>query len=371
MKERSWYELNSAKTSISPSLLVYPSRIAHNITQMLQIAGGAARLRPHVKTYKMAEIIRMQMEQGIKKFKCATIAEAELLGICKAADVLLAIQPVGPNIDRFMALQLAFPETTFSTIVDEAHIALQLHDRAIKRNRKTAVYMDVDVGMHRTGIPTGTRGLELYRKLCSLSHLEVRGFHVYDGHIRDSRLEDRTKACNEAFEPVLEMKRHLEKEGMKVPVIVAGGSPTFPIHAGRTHDVETSPGTTLLWDARYADDFTDMPFLPAAVLLSRIISKPGDSLLCLDLGHKAVAPEMPFPRVQFLGLDDFEQLSQSEEHLVLRTPSAHTYELGMPCYALPMHICPTVAKYPVVYIVESGEITDSWRIIARDHQLTI
>ena len=91
----------------------------------------------------------------------------------------------------------------------------------------------------------------------------------------------------------------LKNEGISPVKIIAGGTPTFPIHALRK-DVETSPGTLLLWDWGYSSSFTDMRFFHAAVLLTRIISKPGIDLLCLDLGHKAVASEMPHPRIKIL-----------------------------------------------------------------------
>ena len=68
------------------------------------MAGGVERLRPHMKTNKLPEVIRMQMDQGITKFKCATIAEAEMVAACLAPDVLLAYQPVGPNVERFIQL---------------------------------------------------------------------------------------------------------------------------------------------------------------------------------------------------------------------------------------------------------------------------
>jgi len=370
MTTRPWYSLKSPETCFSPGLLVYPSRIAENISIMLRIAGGADKIRPHIKTHKMAEVIRMQMDQGISRFKCATLAEAELLGLCEAADVLLAMQPVGPNLARFMELQAAFPATAFSTIVDDIRIAHELQELAVKKGRRAAVFIDLDVGMNRTGIRPGALAIRLIEEISTLANLSFRGLHVYDGHIRDSDPGDRRKACDEAFAPVRAMEKELEKLGLKAGVIVAGGSPTFPIHAGR-EGVETSPGTTLLWDARYGTDFPDMPFLPAAVLLGRVISRPGDSLLCLDLGHKSIAPEMPFPRLQLLGMDDCRQLSQSEEHLVLSCPAAGDHPLGEACYALPMHICPTVAKYPAVITVESGEITGSWKVAARDHMISI
>ena len=57
---------------------------------MIDIAGDVARLRPHCKTHKMAAVTRMELELGITKHKCATLAEAEMLAECGVRDILLA-----------------------------------------------------------------------------------------------------------------------------------------------------------------------------------------------------------------------------------------------------------------------------------------
>ena len=116
--EHKWYEIISPESIISPSLLVFPSRIEENIKAMINISGDVKKLRPHIKTYKIKEIIQLQINYGINKFKCATIAEAELLAMCKVKDVLLAMQPVGSNINRLFELIKKYPDCKFSTIVD-------------------------------------------------------------------------------------------------------------------------------------------------------------------------------------------------------------------------------------------------------------
>ena len=97
MKE-DWFKLENTEEIVTPSLVVFPKRILHNIKLMIEIAGGTESLRPHIKTHKMSEIIKMQIDNGINKFKCATINEAELLAKTGAKDILLAIQPTGKNI---------------------------------------------------------------------------------------------------------------------------------------------------------------------------------------------------------------------------------------------------------------------------------
>ena len=370
MADKNWYELDNPEEIVSPSLLVYPDRIEKNIALMISIIGDVTRLRPHIKTHKTAEIIEMQMQHGIQKFKCATIAEAELLAQCGAIDILLAMQAVGANLNRFFKLITTYPNSVFSTIVDNEITIGLISEMAASREISVPLFLDLNTGMNRTGIEPNDCAVDLFKQIADDPNLDARGLHAYDGHIRDPDIKLRKQVCDAAFKLVINLKNKIEALGLEVKTLVMGGSPSFPIHAAR-NDVETSPGTTLLWDERYGSSFKDMPFLPAAVLLTRIISKPKEEVICLDLGHKAIAPEMDFPRVKIFGLEDAEQTGQSEEHLVLHYPKSETLKIGDIFYAIPMHICPTVAKYSKVLTVEDGQITGAWKIAARDHQMQI
>ena len=150
-----WYIIDNASEVTSPSLLVYPDRIESNIQSMIGIAGGADRLRPHVKTHKTSRIVKMQMDLGIGKFKCATISEMEMAAVCGAGDILLAFQPVGPNLERFFRLKSTFPGTVISCIVDSEQTAVQLSDMSVQSGQETGVYIDMNNGMNRTGILPG------------------------------------------------------------------------------------------------------------------------------------------------------------------------------------------------------------------------
>ncbi len=370
MQSKEWYRLVDTLNVISPSLLLYPDRIERNIQLMVEMAGGPEFLRPHIKTHKMAEIVQLQMQHGIQKFKCATIAEAELLGLCGAQDILLAMQPVGANLKRFFKLMETFPNSEFSTLVDNSKTLNEFISVCETRNTKVKLWMDINNGMNRTGIQVGTKAKALYKEMTANKYIHAKGLHTYDGHIRNEDINERKDACDSAFEPVLWFKAELDKEKLGPIEMVAGGSPTFPIHSKRP-GIESSPGTTLLWDERYDSSFKEMKFLTSAVLITRVISKPGTDLLCLDLGHKSIAPEMEFPRVRIFGLENCEQIGQSEEHLVVQCEDAGNYEVGDVFYAIPVHICPTVAKYETVSIVENNKITGSWRVAARNQKIMI
>ncbi|MEK7678133.1 MAG: D-TA family PLP-dependent enzyme [Verrucomicrobiota bacterium] len=364
-----WHSITNVDEVASPALLIYPGRIEENIRRMIALAGQAARLRPHVKTHKMPEIVRMQMALGIRKFKCATIAETEMAASCGAPDVLLAYQPVGPAVRRLLQLAQAFRSTRFSTIADDAEAIRRLSKELAEAGVTMEVLLDVDCGMHRCGIVPGPAAVELYRLIASLPGLKPGGLHAYDGHIHDSDLAERTNKCEEAFAPVEALREELVKDGLSVPGIVAGGTPTFPIHA-RRQDVECSPGTCILWDFGYGTKLPDLDFLPAALVLTRVISKPGANRLCLDLGHKAIASENPHPRVQFLDLPDAQAVSHSEEHLVVQTECAAEFAVGDCFYGVPWHICPTVALHAQAVVVQGGRVQARWKVVARDRVLT-
>ena len=116
----------------------------------------------------------------------------------------------------------------------------------------------------------------------------------------------------------------------------------------------------------------DQPFLPAAVVVSRVISLRGESRVCIDLGHKSIAPENELARrVNFLNVKGLRPVGQSEEHLVLEAGPGHGMQIGDVLYGVPFHICPTVALYDRVYIIEEGRVTGEWRTVARDRKLTV
>ncbi len=368
--DQRWYEIENADEVPSPALAFYPDRIEENIRRMVRIAGDAGRLRPHVKTHKTGEIVKLQLEYGIRRFKCSTIAEAEMTAAAGAPDVLLAMQPVGPAVERFFALQRTFPDTFFSAIVDSEDVIRAIGKVAVETGTNACLWLDVNSGMNRTGISPGADAGRLYRLIHRTAGLTVGGLHVYDGHIHESDVVARAKQCDGEFLAVQAMIDALKQAGFPVPAVVAGGSPTFPIHA-RRHGINLSPGTPLLWDAGYGAAYPDLDFLVAAVLVGRVVSRPAAGRVCLDLGTKAVASEMPQPRLSLLDVGEYRIVGHNEEHLIIEVPEPGRYRLGDVVYGIPIHICPTVARYESAIIVESGRCEGEWRITARNRRISV
>src|SRR5579871_636350 len=103
-EEKDWFLINDIDKLDSPVLVLYTQRVKANIHAAVSMVKDVNRLRPHIKTNKSPQATQLLIDAGITKFKCATIAEAEMLGDCKAKDVLLAYQPIGPKLQRFIAV---------------------------------------------------------------------------------------------------------------------------------------------------------------------------------------------------------------------------------------------------------------------------
>lgn len=366
-----WYLIHEMELLDTPALVVYPQRVKENVNLLVSSIDDTGRLRPHIKTHKCREAALLTMAAGILKFKCATIAEAEMLGSIGAADVLLAYQPSGPKLVRLFKLIGLYPATLYSCLVDNQDSADEISSLALSYGLKPEVYIDLNIGMNRTGILPEDGAADLYLYCRQLEGITIRGLHCYDGHIHDADLNIRKERCEAWFGRLEKLRQQLHEKGIPDPVIIAGGTPTFPLHAART-GIECSPGTFIYWDKGYQQACGEQAFLTAALVISRVISLPDKTKICLDLGHKSIASENEISRrVVFLNAPGLVPVSQSEEHLVMEAGAGHTYKIGDVLYGLPWHICPTVALYERAITIENNKLSGEWLNLSRNRMLTI
>jgi D-serine deaminase-like pyridoxal phosphate-dependent protein len=357
-----WYKPINESSIFTPAILVYPDRIEDNIRRMVNIAGSSHRLRPHVKTHKIPEVIRLQVQHGIKKFKCATLSEMEMVAANGGNDILLAYPILGPDIKKFFHIMEQSPDTVLAVTVDSIPACHHLIDQAKASGYIVNVFADLDNGMHRTGIEPD-KAIDLIHFILQNQFLRFHGLHIYDGHIREQDFAERKAHCDNDFEGVTRLVEQLERNGVKIRELACGGSPTLPIHA-QYESRTLCPGTTLLWDAGYAETLPDLDFLHAAVVVGRVISKPMQHI-CLDLGHKSIASEMDHPRLYFFDLEINTVVNHSEEHLAVSVVKTKDLSVGDLVYALPMHVCPTIALHEQVYVVKNQHVVDTWKVLAR------
>jgi 3-hydroxy-D-aspartate aldolase len=355
----------------SPSLLILKDKVESNIDKMIAIAGGdSSRLMPHIKTNKMENVVRMMISKGIRKFKAATVAEAELAAMAGAEKVLISHQLLGPKIDRLLSLIEKYPNTKFASLADCNAVVDEISEKFSTKNLTAEIYYDINNGMDRSGHEIDDQLANDLKYAASKSHTKLSGLHVYDGHIRDDAYGERKAKIEAGMKNVYEIMEELKPRIGDLEVI-AGGTPAFTSHASETSRT-LSPGTCVLWDWGYGDKFAEQNFEFAALVMSRIISKPKRGILTTDMGHKAISSENPIDkRIRFLNHDDLKLVSQSEEHGVIETSDWDNYEVGDILVGVPYHVCPTVNLYDEAQIIVNNQWTNTWKIEGRKRKITV
>src|ERR1700754_439561 len=178
------YRIREIDEVMTPALAIYPELVDNNIQATLRLVGGEAdRLRPHVKTAKLASVMGQWTAHGIRHFKCST--SLELLTVCEAgaADVLLAYPAIGAGARRIRELADEFSNVCISALVEAA---AQIE---AWRGSRVGLFVDVNPGMDRTGIDQ-----DAISEVIRLAHQveasgqPFRGMHYYDGHVAQYEL---------------------------------------------------------------------------------------------------------------------------------------------------------------------------------------
>ena len=366
--DRNVYALRDASSLVSPALIYYRDIILANTRRIIEMAGGADKLWPHVKSHKTGEMVCLQIDLGITRFKCATIAEAEMTAKAGGGKIILAYPLVGPNVSRFLRLAADYGQVNFYAIGDDLRQLEILSTEAGKMGTQANVLVDVDVGMHRTGVPID-KLQGFYEAATALKGIALRGMHCYDGHLHDADFNIRKARVGEIDNQVMKIKETLERKGLDCGLMVMGGTPTFPCRTGKA-DMCLSPGTCFIGDWGHLKKFPDMDFPPGAAVLTRVVSHPTGESFTLDLGCKGIASDPAGERGTIAGMEEAKPLFQSEEHWVFSLPAGQQLPpIGSVCYVIPAHICPTSALYPQIIVARDGEITGEWQVNARDRKI--
>ena len=367
---------------MSPALIVYEPKVRQNIARMIEyMEGDANRWRPHLKTTKIPEVYAMLVDAGVRNFKCATVREAECMLKVLAeraltdADLLIAYPLQGPAIQRAARLAKQFSATAVS-VLSEAP------DHAARIPAELGVFVDVNPGMNRTGVPLA----EAQRIIATAraAGQRFRGIHFYDGHIHDEHAAERRVAVHQIYQALTRFLGQLESEGIDVAEVITSGTPTFryaldfpgfkdgrlPVGSGR-HRV--SPGTVVFHDYQYDELLEDLELEPAAVVLARVVSHPRADIATCDAGSKSIAAECGDPVGFVIGRADLVARSPSEEHLPigLTDESATTPPLGEALYLVPRHVCPTVNLAEQALLVKADGSTQPVRVVGRAHELLL
>jgi D-serine deaminase-like pyridoxal phosphate-dependent protein len=377
-------EPDTAARLPSPALLLYPQAVRHNIETMRELLDGElGRWRPHIKTCKTPAILAMLLVAGVRSFKCATLREARALLETAAdcghpdIDLLVAYPHVQPVLHELGKLAETHTEARISVLSEDPGHAAQV-------DLRLGVYVDLDVGMGRTGADAhnGERVLAIARAAGE----RFGGLHAYEGHVIEADEALRLERARPAYERILALRELLERGRVQVPEIVTSGTPGFRAALGFAafgaldgcvHRI--SPGTVVYHDLRSQLQVPELTLLPAALIFSRLISKPGSASrgadpgmrITLDAGSKALAVDAGHPCCVALGHPEFEAAIPSEEHLPATIHGERLPDLGDAFYLIPRHVCPTVNLAEEAALVEDGRITEIVPVAARAHDLRL
>jgi D-serine deaminase-like pyridoxal phosphate-dependent protein len=371
-KRTDLYALKTADRVLTPALLIYPELVDANIRATLKMMGGNPdRWRPHIKTAKIASVIRQMIGHGIRSFKCSTTLE--LLTACEAGadDVLLAFPVMGANARRTIDLALQFPQARISILIESAEQASAFVGN--QAGARIGIFIDVNPGMNRTGIGEDRIGdiLDLARAAGG----SFRGLHYYDGHISSGTQLERESAAHAGYDRLIEIVETLSRAGLKPGEVITSGTPAAPSglkHQGLKNGPfvhRVSPGTVIYNDMSSLSQLPDFGYVAAALVLSTVVSHPKPGVFTCDAGHKSVSADAGVPTCEVVGHPDLKPLKPSEEHLpVDASATGDLPKLGTQLYLMPRHVCPTVNNFDEALIVIAGEVRGVERVTARGHE---
>lgn len=366
------YRISNAEDVLTPALIIYPDVVASNIQFTLNLLeGNAGRWRAHIKTAKLNFTLRMLLDRGVRNFKCATTLE--LLQACEsgAADVLVAYPLMAANARRVLEIHRQFPDVAISVLAEHEDQICQWRESGV------GIFIDINPGMNRTGIEQTSRQrvLDLARAT-KVAGLDFRGLHYYDGHLGSVDEPERTRTAHAGYDQLVRLVDELEKAGFPAPEIITAGTPAFPCSLAyepfrsRRFVHRVSPGTVVYNDAT---SLAQLPpkygYMPAAMVLARVVSHPRTGIVTCDAGHKAVSADAGVPTCVVVGHSELAPLSPSEEHLPLSvSEGSQPPRIGDLLHLIPRHVCPTVNNFDKALIVRNGMIESVEEVSARGHE---
>jgi 3-hydroxy-D-aspartate aldolase len=348
----------------TPALLLDRAALDRNVAAMAAFArtSGLA-LRPHAKTHKSADIARVQRAAGAVGLCCAKLGEAEALA-AEGIDSLLLTSPVvtPDGIARLVALNRRMAD--LAVVVDHPDAVDAIAARSEKPLR---VLIDIDPGVHRTGVASPEDALALARRIRKTPTLRYGGVQFYCGsqqHIgsfaeRRAAIMDRT----DYLRAVVDL---LTREGFAPPVVTGGGTGTHRIDAELGVLTELQAGSYIFMDREYADCDLGATFETALTIHTRVISANHHGRATLDAGLKAMATEAGPPAILSGASPGSRYAFMGDEHGAVIVPEgASAPGLGGRLTLQTPHCDPTVNLYDAYHVVEGDTLVAIWPVTAR------
>ena len=353
----------------TPALILDLDRFEDNLQRMMSAAQAAGvRVRPHAKSHKSLQIAHRQVAAGAIGVCCQKIGEAEIFLGGGIRDVLITNEIVGVRkLRRLAQLARMFSAARLGVCVDEPSVVRQLSHACAEEDAEIDVYVELDVGQNRAGVPTAEDAVELAREVMRHPRLTLMGLQAYAGSAQHRRgVPERREASERAAARAAEARAAMRAASLPCEIVTGGGTGTFMYDATSEVYDEIQPGSFAFMDFDYARNEPD-PAVPqfdhSLFLLATVMSMRGDRAT-LDAGLKAFSTDSGPARPTFSG---WQVRAVSDEHSVLTRldESGASIKLGAKALLVPGHCDPTVNLHDWIVAVRKGKVEDLWRIDAR------
>jgi 3-hydroxy-D-aspartate aldolase len=361
----------SRRSLNTPALVLDLELLDRNIAEMANFAKAHnVKLRPHSKTHKSADIAKRQIASGALGVCCAKLGEAEALAEASVESVHITSPVVTPQaIARLIELNGKTKDVM--VVVDHPANVDALAAAAEKAGKPLTVIVDIDPGMHRTGVATPDGVVELVKKVVGLKSLKYAGVQFYCGrhqHIVD--FNDRKAQIEERTEYLKLSLAKLEAAGLEPGIITGSGTGTHFIDAKLGVFTELQVGSYVFMDHDYnVCDLRglDTPTFEQALQIdARVVSANTAGMVTVDAGLKAMATEMGPPKILKGAVEGSTTRFMGDEHLAVIAPEGQAAPgHGEQVILTPPHCDPTVNLYESFHVVKGDTLVDIWPVTAR------
>jgi D-serine deaminase-like pyridoxal phosphate-dependent protein len=349
----------------TPALIVDLDVMMKNIREMAKLAKErGVKLRAHVKTHKVPEIAKIQLEEGSRGICVQKVGEAEVMADHGINDIFITNEVVGtPKIKRLARLA---EKNKMYVAVDHPENVKSLSEIMKENGVELGIYIDIDCGMHRTGIPP-EKAPELASLVARSDGLFLAGVMGYEGHAGSPiRREERERLTDEAMKTTMEAVRLINKQGIEVKEVSVGSTPTVWYSSSYEGVTEIQPGTYVFNDY-YLVERGVAPIERCALhVLATVMSRAAPDRGVIDAGSKAFQLDMNRYPIT-VGIQGVEVIKFSEEHgwLKITGEAQNKVKLGDKLEFIPYHVCTCVNQFDTMYIVKNNKVQHEYQIKAR------
>jgi D-serine deaminase-like pyridoxal phosphate-dependent protein len=337
---------------------------------MAHCARAGVKLRPHAKTHKSAEIARLQMAAGAVGICCAKLGEAEALADAGIESIFVT-SPVVTDQAFARVARLNARMKDLMIVVDNPRCVEGLASAVAASGKTLKILVDVDIGLHRTGIAPGQPAIALARQIIAADGLSFEGLQGYAGQLQHiEAFEDRRTKAESASRLLAETRDGLKAAGIACPIISGGGTGTFNIDTETRVYTELQAGSYVFMDKQYGDvriaNAAPLPFETSLFVQTTVISATMPGLVTTDAGLKSFATEAGAPVIASgapAGANYF--FFGDEQGGVMLGGEVKSMALGSNLRCTAPHCDPTVNLYDFYHVVDGDRLVAIWPIEAR------